>query len=79
MTAPTAAEILARTTHVYATCRSYQDEGEQRAITVDTYFTRSRRHRSNSFRNAFVRPSSMRVEHRDIEPTVSLIPARGAV
>src|SRR5713226_7364117 len=58
----TAAEILARVTLVYASCRTYSDEGEVRAIFNNIPSGEQR------FSTAFVRPASFRFEARNVIP-----------
>ena len=73
---PTAAEILARTAEVYATCSTYQDEGEhQRKHMPNAYLLDSSTERLR-FSTAFVRPDMFHFGFEAIPPT---LPVDGAV
>ena len=62
----TAAEILARVSEVYATCRSYRDIGEVTSVTItgDKPWQRSTRRRP--FQTAFVRDGGFLFEFKDM-------------
>lgn len=57
----TAEEILARVSSVYASCRSYSDEGE---VTTQLQTARPAQPMVQNFKTAFVRPDKFRFEFR---------------
>ena len=69
----TPAEILARVSSVYASCRSYSDEGEtSTTIAVRGTTPGSPRPLTESFSTAFVRPDAFRFEFRAGSPRLDL-------
>lgn len=76
MPTPTAAEIIAKCEAVYATCASYEDEGEEIDVTNKGPDHSDRREDRNRFRTAFVRPDQFFFESRFVpRPNVIEIPA----
>jgi hypothetical protein len=63
---PTAAEILAKSAAVYATCRSYQDTGEQTCRMLGGKLPGGRHTKRLQFRTAFTRPANLFFEYKEV-------------
>ena len=59
---PSAQEIMKRMISVYASCKSYVDEGEVRTVFLERGGPRTN---TKPFATAFVRPSDFRFEYKD--------------
>jgi hypothetical protein len=60
-----AAGILRRAGELYASCRSYRDEGDQTSVIVGAHLPGGRETFGHRFRTCFVRPASLYFEYRE--------------
>jgi hypothetical protein len=74
-----AAEILARTSEFYATCRSYRDSGEQTNVIVGSHLKDGRETMSYRYRTSFVRPSDLLFEFRSYWRGTDVVRAHGTI
>jgi hypothetical protein len=74
-----AAAILARTSELYASCRSYRDVGEQTNVIVGSHLKDGRETMSYRYRTSFSRPSNLFFEYRSFWRGTDVVRAHGTI